>query len=194
MLKLLRDLFEAPERLHPDRNSTQVTTDTAQVFHVIAEDMRRELEAAPEPIAHFLTKLVFCLFAEDVSLLPTAPNSAKGIFAEIVERTYREPNRFVRYAAELFEAMAIGGEVMFQKIPYFNGTLFEDVQVEAVSPEALGTLLDAAKLNWESVEPAIFGTLFEVYEGEGHGFRKPEVIQHVLETTQAFLKVHVLFA
>ncbi len=114
-----------------------------------------------ERIAHFLTKLVFCLFAEDVSLLPTAPNSAKGIFAEIVERTYREPSRFVQYAHDLFKAMANGGDVLFQKIPYFNGSLFDDVQVEQVSTEALGKLLDAAKLNWESVEPAIFGTLFE---------------------------------
>ncbi|MBZ0277074.1 MAG: class I SAM-dependent DNA methyltransferase, partial [Anaerolineae bacterium] len=32
--KWLRDIFEAPERLHPDRNSAQVTTDAAEVFHV----------------------------------------------------------------------------------------------------------------------------------------------------------------
>ncbi len=161
VMKLLQDIFEAPERLHPDRNSEQVTTDAANVFRTIAEDMRRELEASPERIAHFLTKLVFCLFAEDVSLLPAAPNSAKGIFAEIVERTYREPSRFVQYARQLFEAMATGGDVLFQKIPYFNGSLFDDVQVEQISTEALGKLLDAAALNWESVEPAIFGTLFE---------------------------------
>ncbi len=161
ILKLLTDLFTAPERLHPDRNTAQVTTDAAEVFRVIADDMRAEQSAPAERIAHFLTKLVFCLFAEDVSLLPAAANSSKGIFAEIIERTYREPSRFIRYAQELFEAMASGGEVMFQKIPYLNGSLFDDVTVEAISPEALGRLSSAAQLNWESVEPAIFGTLFE---------------------------------
>jgi len=43
VMKLLQDIFEAPERLHPDRNSEQVTTDAANVFRTIAEDMRREL-------------------------------------------------------------------------------------------------------------------------------------------------------
>src|SRR5690606_8006404 len=48
ILKLLRDCFENPERLHPDRNTAQVTTDAAGVFHDIAADMRRELDASPE--------------------------------------------------------------------------------------------------------------------------------------------------
>ncbi|MBL8165893.1 MAG: DUF559 domain-containing protein [Anaerolineae bacterium] len=158
----LEALFTAPEKLHPRRNTAQVTTDAADVFRVIADDMRREgAEDVAGRIAHFLTKLVFCLFAEDVALLPQGPGHETGIFAEIVERTQREPARFMRYAQELFTAMASGGEVMFQKIPYFNGSLFDDVAVEPISLEALGKLADAAKLNWQSVEPAIFGTLFE---------------------------------
>src|SRR5258706_11555552 len=103
---MLQDLFYAPERLHPNRNSEQVTTAAADVFRLIADDMRKETsppsplsdyregeskaefvplstggeglgvrsdEVNAERIAHFLTKLVFCLFAEDVSLLPPGP-------------------------------------------------------------------------------------------------------------------------
>ncbi|MBZ0287688.1 MAG: N-6 DNA methylase, partial [Anaerolineae bacterium] len=161
VLKMLHSLFYAPERLHPNRNAEQVTTDAAEVFRIIAEDMRRERAADPERIAHFLTKLVFCLFAEDVNLLPTAPNSSAGIFAEIINQTRREPSRFRRYAGDLFKAMADGGEVLFQKIPFFDGSLFDDVTVEDLSIEALNKLEQASNLNWESVEPAIFGTLFE---------------------------------
>jgi hypothetical protein len=157
----LRFLFDDPERLNPRRNTAQVTTDAAKSFHTIAEDMRREWEADPARIAHFLTKLVFCLFAEDVGLLPPGPKGDSGIFAEIVEQTRREPARFTRYAHELFQAMAEGGEVLFKRIPYFNGSLFDNVEVAPLTPEALGELSTAANLNWESVEPAIFGTLFE---------------------------------
>jgi type II restriction/modification system DNA methylase subunit YeeA len=161
VFRMLVDLFNTPERLHPSRNTEQVTTDAAEVFRIIAEDMRNERAADAQRIAHFLTKLVFCLFAEDVNLLPPGPKGDAGIFAEIIDQTRREPSRFRRYAGDLFQAMAEGGEVLFQKIPYFNGSLFDDVTVEELSIEALGRLEQASNLNWESVEPAIFGTLFE---------------------------------
>ena len=160
ILQQLRDLFEAPERLHPRRNTEQVTADAARVFQLIAENMRA-WEAEPERIAHYLTKLVFCLFAEDVGLLPPGPKGEAGIFGEIIERTRTDPKRFVHYTEELFRAMADGGEVLFAHIPWFNGSLFDDVTVEALSLEALTELEKASRLNWVSVEPAIFGTLFE---------------------------------
>ena len=156
----LHHLFYSPDRLHPKRNTTQVTADAAKVFKLIADNMR-QWEAEPERIAHFLTKLVFCLFAEDVSLLPAGPKGETGIFSEIVERTRTEPQKFARYTQELFEAMADGGEVLFEEIPYFNGELFDDVRVEDISLEALTELEKAAQLNWSSIEPSIFGTLFE---------------------------------
>src|SRR5690606_25459592 len=71
------------------------------------------------------------------------------------------PKQFMRYTEELFRAMADGGEVLFAHIPWFNGMLFDDVTVEELSLEALTELERASRLNWQSVEPAIFGTLFE---------------------------------
>ncbi|MCY3864622.1 MAG: class I SAM-dependent DNA methyltransferase, partial [Chloroflexi bacterium] len=51
---------------------------------------------------------------------------------------------------------------MFMRdIPYFNGTLFKVVGVETLQVNAIEELAEAAKLNWESIEPSIFGTLFE---------------------------------
>lgn len=157
---VLRELFFAPDRLHPKRNTEQVTADAADVFRLIADNMRR-WEAHPDRIAHFLTKLVFCLFAEDVSLLPVGPKGETGIFSEIIERTRTNTTQFKRYMHDLFQAMADGGEIMFAEIPYFNGSLFDDVVVEDLSLEALTALEQAAHLNWEAIEPSIFGTLFE---------------------------------
>lgn len=156
----LNAMFYAPGSLHPSRNTEQVTRDAADVFEVTARNMRG-WGADPERIAHFLTKIVFCLFAEDVNLLPAGPGGDTGIFSEIIERTRTEPDRFQRYVKELFQAMANGGEVLFSRIDYFNGALFDDLRVETVSIEALAQLHRASRLNWQSVEPAIFGTLFE---------------------------------
>ena len=156
----LRDMFRAPERLHPRLNTEQVTKEAAQVFRLIADNMR-EWEAEPRRIAFFLTKLVFCLFAEDVGLLPTAVNSPTGIFTHIIEESRGKPGVFKQYVQNLFIAMNVGGNILMRDIPYFNGTLFKVVTVEALSVEALEALAKAAHLNWESIEPSIFGTLFE---------------------------------
>ncbi|MCA9895249.1 MAG: class I SAM-dependent DNA methyltransferase [Anaerolineae bacterium] len=159
---ILHNLFYSPAALHPSRNTDQVTTDAANAFRMIADNMRA-WEADPERIAHFLTKLVFCLFAEDVHLLPSGPTGEHGIFSDIIERTRTKPEDFVQTTEYLFRAMADGGRIPFVNIdiPYFNGSLFDDVRVETLSLEALTALWNAGKLNWQSVEPSIFGTLFE---------------------------------
>ena len=156
----LEAMFHAPERLHPGRNTEQVTQEAAQVFRLIADNMR-EWEADPRRIAFFLTKLVFCLFAEDIGLLPTAVSTPTGIFSHIIKQSLGKPKVFTQYVQNLFVAMNQGGNMLLREIPYFNGTLFNVVAVEELSLEAIDALAKAAELNWESIEPSIFGTLFE---------------------------------
>jgi hypothetical protein len=159
--RLVRDLFFAPDRLRPTSDTEQVTKEAATAFQYIVDNMRNEWQADPDRIARFLTKLVFCLFAEDIGLLPQGARGERGIFSEIVEETRTKPDAFARYMGDLFKAMADGGEVLYREIPYFNGSLFDNVQVERLSLKALGELDKACHLDWSSVEPAIFGTLFE---------------------------------
>jgi len=157
--RLLYNLFFDPYQFHPDRTAEQVTADAADVFRQIADNLRA-WDAAPERIAQFLTKVVFCLFAEDVGLLPAGP-SGRGLFTEVIEQTRERPSDFVYYAEQLFAAMAEGSKFQYRDIPWFDGRLFEHVAVEELSAEALRALEKACKLDWSAVEPAIFGTLFE---------------------------------
>ncbi len=156
---VLMDMFFAPERLHPDRNREKVTEEAAEAFRLIADNMR-QYGAEPERIAHFVTKLVFCLFAEDVGLLPSMPGG-KGLFTYIVENCNRDADNFQADVGQLFQAMADGLRMYSRDIPYFNGALFEDLAVEALYAEELEHLEEAAELDWEAIEPSIFGTLFE---------------------------------
>jgi type II restriction/modification system DNA methylase subunit YeeA len=62
---------------------------------------------------------------------------------------------------ELFAAMRRGGDFALEDIYWFNGGLFETVEVLPLTRDEIKILCAAAKLDWSGIEPSIFGTLFE---------------------------------
>lgn len=151
---LLRAAFAEPYSLRPGQTRETITEGVAQRFGLLAKGLRDRGEE-PHRAAHFLMKVVFCLFAEDVGLLP------RGLFGELVGSAVDDPKHFPGWARELFKAMAEGGRVNYKTIRHFNGGLFADDVALELTREELRVLVEAAKLDWGSVEPAVFGTLFE---------------------------------
>ncbi len=153
-LEILRAVFFDPEKLRPGKTSVAITQEAAQHFADMAESMRkRGLDSAE--VAHFLDRVVFCLFAEDIGLLPNQ------IFTRITEKSGGDPAKFARFLAQLFEAMAKGGEFGLETILHFNGNLFDGATVPNLTADEVNRITASARLDWSSVEPSIFGTLFE---------------------------------
>jgi len=153
-LDRLRTVWTKPELFHPHETPEAVTRKAAEEFAGLAESLRRRGEN-PERAARFLIRLLFCLFAEDIGLLPD------GLFTQVVERGVRRPESFGVNISGLFAAMAEGGEFLLQDIQRFNGGLFAHTDVVPLDRGELRVLLEAARLDWGSVEPAVLGTLFE---------------------------------
>ena len=153
-LEILRAVFHDPEKLRPGRTSRAITTDAAERIANIAQSMRdRGLDA--HDVAHFLNRIVFCLFAEDIELLP------KGLFTRLLEMTRRDPEAFRRRVRLLFDAMAEGGDFGVDTIRHFNGSLFVKGLVLELTRDEIDSVHKAAQLDWGAVDPSIFGTLFE---------------------------------
>jgi len=153
-IEILRAVFHDPEVLRPGRTSIAVTQDAARHFAEIAAALRqRGLD--PAAVAHFLDRIVFCLFAEDTGLLPNM------VFTRIVEQSRGEPARFGKILGQLFDTMATGGDFGLEPIRYFNGNLFDDRTVLDLTADEMKRIASAADLDWSSVDPSIFGTLFE---------------------------------
>lgn len=153
--KLLRATFLDPEKLRPDLTRERATAEAAATIGDHASELRRAGHD-PRRIAHFLNKLVFCMFAEDIGLLPD------NIFGETVEESVRDNRLFAGAIEDLFKAMRLkGGRFGAKRIPWFNGGLFGDDDVIALTHVQLATLRDASLLDWSQIEPSIFGTLFE---------------------------------
>jgi hypothetical protein len=150
----LRNLFYNPEAFRPEKTVEEVTEEAAARFGRLAEQMRLTSAYTPHEIAHYLIRLLFCLFAEDINLLP------KGLFTRMVATGIRKPDVFNRQVKDLFECMAEGKEFGAEEILYFNGGLFDAGDALTLTGDGIAILHEIAQLDWSAIEPSIFGTLF----------------------------------
>jgi len=153
-LQTLRWLFESPERFKPIRPTYAVTEEAARRMGELAERINTRGHA-PLDTAHFLIQCVFCMFAEDAKLLP------EKLFETVLDKSNPDGAKAQSRLTELFSAMRQGGDFALETIPYFNGGLFETIAVPPLTTADVVQLLDAARMGWGEIEPAILGTLFE---------------------------------
>ena len=153
-LAILRRVFSDSMSFRDADGPEHVTRVAAEKFGAIAAALGQRGEE-PHAVAHFLVQLLFCLFAEDIGILP------RGLFGKVLAFGAKTPAQFTGAVDELMRAMASGGFFWGEEIPHVNGGLFREFNVISLEREELATLAEAARLNWAKVEPAIFGTLFE---------------------------------
>jgi type II restriction/modification system DNA methylase subunit YeeA len=154
-LEVLRAVFTAPEQLKPERAALRVTEKVAAEFGALALSLRSRGED-PERAAHFLMRLLFCLFADSIGLLP------EHLFRQMIAVDAGRPASFARKLRQLFSAMSTSGNNFGAlDIAWFNGGLFADDEALELTVSDMATLRKAAALDWSNVEPTVFGTLFE---------------------------------
>ncbi|WP_086608356.1 DNA methyltransferase [Erythrobacter donghaensis] len=168
----IRAIWTNPASIDPRAKSAEVSRDIAKRLAAVSQWLERvqrlktdkatdsERSLAIEETALFLMRIIFCMFAEDVGLLP------KDSFTKFLERAVENEAAFEPELRALWTvigkpdgeryASAIGTEVR-----YFNGGLFASAQTYSLSNSDRGELLEAARKDWRKVEPAIFGTLLE---------------------------------
>ena len=150
----LKWAMSEPARLRPGESRQALTERAAAAFASLAQALR-ERGHAPRAVAHFVNRLVFCMFAEDVRLLPDR------MFTRMLEQARLRPGEFAGMARALFGAMAAGGLVGFEPVERFNGGLFDDDAALPLQRAEIETALAAAALDWSEIDPSILGTLFE---------------------------------
>ncbi|WP_341863593.1 class I SAM-dependent DNA methyltransferase [Gymnodinialimonas sp. 57CJ19] len=151
---LLRNAFLDPGKLKPTKTRRLVTEQAAQNFANMAQRLR-ERGHDPQEVAHFINRLVFCMFAEDVDLLPNK------MFERMIKTARPKPETFAIHAKALFGAMKTGGLVGFETVEWFNGGLFDSDDVLPLEWQDLDDLIRASALDWSDIDPSILGTLFE---------------------------------
>lgn len=113
----------------------------------------------------FLTRLVFCLFADDTGIF-----EPRDIFLDFLEtRTREDGSDTGPMITQLFEVLDTSEDERqsnldddLARFPYVNGDLFKDsVRTPAFNSEMRERLIEASRFNWSGISPAIFGSLFQ---------------------------------
>jgi len=111
-----------------------------------------------------LTRLLFCLFAEDTGIF-----GENGIFRRLLEATRADGSDTGRALAELFQVLNTPEDERQQNLDealarfsYVNGALFaENTRIPSFDSELREQLIACAKLDWSGISPAIFGAMFQ---------------------------------
>ncbi|MFJ7723681.1 class I SAM-dependent DNA methyltransferase, partial [Rhodococcus erythropolis] len=152
--ELLRWVFLDPNRLKPQKTIDALTREVADKFASLALRLH-ERGFDPKVVAHFVNRLVFCMFAEDINLLP------RQLFTQILDKSHTQPALSEKLFSQLFASMRKGGLFGIDEIKWFNGGLFDDATAIPLTRDELKLVGQAAALDWTDIDPSIFGTLFE---------------------------------
>ena len=149
----LRLAFTDPDQLKPGVTRESITKDAAKRFAELADRLRARGHE-PQRVAHFVSRLLFCLFAEDIGLL------TGNLFTKLLAAARARPQDFEGMARDLFRAMKDGGRLSFDTVAHFNGGLFDTDDALPLDRDDVKLLEKAADLDWGAIDPSIFGTLF----------------------------------
>ncbi|AEM47062.1 putative DNA methylase [Acidithiobacillus ferrivorans SS3] len=117
---------------------------------------------------HFMARLVFCFFAEDTDIF-----NDEGLFTRTVEQMSERDGANTHEVLEtIFRAMNIKTDervnaqprlpVWADRFPYVNGGLFSgSTEVPRFTRMARIYLLHAGNLNWNQINPDIFGSMIQ---------------------------------
>ena len=117
---------------------------------------------------HFMARLIFCFFAEDTDIF-----NGEGLFTRTVEQfSERDGANTHQVLSEIFRAMNIklAERATVQPrlpswangFPYVNGGLFSgSTEVPRFTRMARTYLLHAGNLNWQKINPDIFGSMIQ---------------------------------
>ena len=119
----------------------------------------------------FLSRLLFCFFAEDTGIFPE-----DSIFTNtLAQHTDNSGHDTHIFLDELFERLntrnSEGYPAFLAKFPYVNGGLFKDsIRSPKFSAKARTILVELGGLQWKDINPDIFGSMIQaVTAGEDRG-------------------------
>jgi hypothetical protein len=172
-------LAELPKNLHHFEGVISQNTNNVAVVEIEADQKASRLMAnlykqleqngyEGHEASVFLVRVLFCLFADDTRMWKT------GLFGGYLKDTAPDGKDTGARVQALFEWLDTPVDKrpkvvdeLLQNFPYVNGGLFaERLNSFFFTPEMRKALLDACAYDWSSINPTIFGSLFQAIKSK----------------------------
>lgn len=139
-----------------------------QIYDEIVKSNPNFLRQNSRALNMFLTRLLFCYYAEDSRIF-----EEKNLFTKLIREHTEENgegmNEFLSvFFASLDEKDKSKLPVVFQSFPYVNGSLFsERSPIPKITSKARKLILESGQQDWEMINPDIFGSMFQAVSESG---------------------------
>lgn len=135
----------------------------AKLYDEIRKDNPTKTPEGIHSLNVFLSRLLFCFFAEDTGIFE------KDQFTHaIINHTQQDGSDLNTYLDKLFEVMNTEGSkrkkmaAYLEAFPYVNGGLFKDKHRAPIfSKRSRQGLIDSGTLDWSEINPDIFGSMMQ---------------------------------
>ncbi len=145
------------------KSEDPVNIKAAELMGLLHDELK-EIGYKGHNLEVYLVRILFCLFADDTSIFE------KNLFFEYIEnKTNEDGSNLANCVAELFQVLNTKPEDRLKNLdetlnqfPYVNGKLFEEtLPIASFNKRMREQLLKCCSLDWGSISPAIFGSLFQ---------------------------------
>ena len=157
---------------HPNENPADVKAAEriAKIFDEIKKDNPDDEPAFIHGLIVFLSRLLFCFFAEDTNIFPD------GQFTNAVASlTQEDGSDLDEYLNDLFEILNTKKNersnipAYLNEFPYVNGGLFKNkIESPKFTRRSRQAIINSGELDWSAINPDIFGSMMQAVITPAH--------------------------
>lgn len=159
---------ETIEQIVENPADVKAATQMGHLFESIRKDNEDNAELTEEALNVFLTRLLFCLFADDTHIF------TESQFRNALQLHTSEDGSSVQSFLEgLFDVLDIPVDQRvdikdyYEAFPYVNGGLFQKhYPIPKFSKTSRRKLLECCASDWSAINPDIFGSMFQTVISE----------------------------
>lgn len=184
--------IEATETTIDNPADVKASMKMASLYSEIKKDNLITNEEETHAMNVFLSRILFCFFAEDTGIFDP------GQFSDLIENySKKDGSDLDELLTSLFIVLDTKDEerkdipVYLSAFPYVNGGLFRKrTEVPVFSPKSRKELIEAANRDWEHINPDIFGSMFQGVVSEE---QRSNLGQHYTSVSNIMKVINPLF-
>ncbi|WP_298367558.1 DNA methyltransferase [uncultured Lutibacter sp.] len=154
-----QEKYQSTNENYADRKASY---EMAKLYDILVKENPSIYEDGGHSLNIFLSRLLFCFFAEDTAIFPV-----EGMFTDTLEQhTQTDGSDIHTFLNRLFKVLNTEDNSKeashFSQFPFVNGGLFRNtIKSPKFNKEARKIIINCGDLDWSEINPDIFGSMIQ---------------------------------